>query len=65
VIADPGFRDYFGVVDAGINAHFAIVGGIAARGALLDAMLGAYEARAVAAMKAARNALEDFHRKRK
>jgi hypothetical protein len=38
---------------AGINAHLAVIGGIAARGALLDAMLEEYEARAMAAMKAA------------
>jgi hypothetical protein len=51
-LADPGFRDYFGVIDAAINAHLALIDGIAARGALLDLLMEEYERRALAAMEA-------------
>ena len=45
VLDDPDFRDYLGVVDARINAHLALIYGMAQRGAVLDALLQEYETR--------------------
>jgi hypothetical protein len=53
VLYDPHFRDYFGVVDARINTHLAVIDGMAQRGEVLDALMEEYERRALAAMEAA------------
>ena len=42
-LADSGLRDWLAVIDAAINAHLAVAGGMALRGAVLDEMLAECE----------------------
>ena len=37
-LADPSFRDYFGVLEAAIDSHIAVTDAMETRAALLDAM---------------------------
>jgi len=53
-LADPRFTDGFGaaVVERAISTHVAIIDGMAARGAVLDALMEEYETRFSAALGA-------------
>jgi hypothetical protein len=53
-LADPTFRDCFGVLDAAINSHIAVTDSMQSRAELLDAMMLEYGKRMAMAMAASR-----------
>ncbi len=53
-MADPSFRDYFGVIDAAIDSHIALTDGMQSRAELLDALMAEYGKRMDVAMTASR-----------
>ena len=59
-LADPSFRDCFGVIDAAIDSHIAVTDSMQSRAELLDAMMAEYERRIAMAMKASRTFCRSF-----
>jgi hypothetical protein len=53
-LADPYFRDYFGVIDAAITNHIALSDSLDSRAALLDELMAEYGKRMGVAMAASR-----------
>lgn len=49
-LADPSFRDYFGVIDAAIDSHNAVTDSMEARAELLDALMAESGSRMAMAM---------------
>lgn len=41
-LADPSFRDHFGVIDAAIDSHIAVTDSMETRAELLDALMAEY-----------------------
>jgi hypothetical protein len=60
-LADPSFRDYFGVIDAAITNHIALSDALDSRAALLDELMAEYGKRITAAMAATRTFVGPSH----
>jgi hypothetical protein len=60
-LADPSFRDYFGVIDAAINSHIAVTDSMETRAELLDALVAEYGKRMAMAMAASRTLIGPSH----
>ena len=60
-LADPSFRDHFGVIEAAVNAHITLSDAIESRAELLDALMGEYGRRIAMAMTASRTFVGRSH----
>jgi|ERR1700686_327248 hypothetical protein len=60
-LADPSFRDYFGVLEAAIDSHIAVTDAMETRAALLDALMAEYGKRMAIAMAASRTFVGPSH----
>jgi hypothetical protein len=60
-LADPSFRDYFGVIDAAIDSHIAVTDSMETRAELLDALIAEYGNRMATAMATGRTFVGASH----
>jgi hypothetical protein len=60
-LADPSFRDYFGVIDAAIDSHIAVTDSMQSRAEVLDALMAEYGNRMAMAMAAGRTFVGPSH----
>jgi hypothetical protein len=60
-LADPSFRDYFGVIDAAVDSHIALTDSMQSRAELLDALMAEYGKRMAMAMAASRTFVGPSH----
>jgi hypothetical protein len=60
-LADPSFRDLFGVLDAAVDNHIVLSDSLDSRAALLDALMAEYGKRMAVAMAASRTFVSASH----
>jgi hypothetical protein len=60
-LADPSFRDYFGVLEAAIDSHIAVTDAMETRAELLDALVTEYGKRMAMAMAGNRTFVGPSH----